>query len=152
MKKSNLDERQEQVLLKLEHNCFWIAYWGLLAAIIVQVVAFGFDLSRLAGEWCVFMVLCIYLSCTCLKNGIWDRSLKPNTKTNVLISLIAAVVTGAVSALGICSRYDAGALDFGIIFGGAAVVTFILCFAALCITAHSYKKNQAKMEAEEEEE
>ena len=30
MKKSNLDEMQEQELLKVEHNGCWIAFWGLL--------------------------------------------------------------------------------------------------------------------------
>ena len=34
-KKSNLDEMQEQELLKVEHNGCWIAFWGLLAAIII---------------------------------------------------------------------------------------------------------------------
>ena len=28
--KSNLDERQELKLLKIEHNGCWIAFWGLL--------------------------------------------------------------------------------------------------------------------------
>ena len=30
MKKSNLDEMQEQELLKIEHNGCWLAFWGLL--------------------------------------------------------------------------------------------------------------------------
>ena len=30
MKKSNLDEIQEQELLKIEHNGCWLAFWGLL--------------------------------------------------------------------------------------------------------------------------
>ena len=33
---SNLDERQEQALLKIEHNCCWLAFWGLLTALFVQ--------------------------------------------------------------------------------------------------------------------
>lgn len=149
MKNSNLDERQEQVLLKLEHNCCWIAYWGLLIAMLLQTVIYGFDPARLAGEWCIFMVLSIYLGCTCLKNGIWDRRLKPNAKTNILVSIIAAVVFGAVSAISICNRFDAEALDYVITFGGVTVVTFVLCFAALSITARAYRKKQAKLEAEE---
>ena len=31
MKKNNLDEMQEQELLKIEHNGCWLAFWGLLA-------------------------------------------------------------------------------------------------------------------------
>lgn len=152
MKKSNLDERQEQVLLRLEHNSCWIAYWGLLVAMLLQMVIYGFNPDRLAGEWCIFMVLSIYLSYSCLKNGIWDRRLKPNAKTNILVSVIAAVVFGAVSSVGICSRFDAEALDYGITFGGVTVVTFALCLAALSITARAYRKQQAMLETEEPEE
>lgn len=33
---SQLDEMQEQKLLKIEHTSFWLAFWGLVAAILVQ--------------------------------------------------------------------------------------------------------------------
>ena len=35
-KKSNLDERQEQGLLKIEHNGCWLAFWGLLIAMLFR--------------------------------------------------------------------------------------------------------------------
>lgn len=35
-KRSQLDEMQEQKLCKLESRGFWLLWWGLLAAIIVQ--------------------------------------------------------------------------------------------------------------------
>ena len=35
--KNNLDEMQEQKLLKIEHNGMWFALWGLIIAIIVQL-------------------------------------------------------------------------------------------------------------------
>ena len=152
MKNNNLDERQEQILLKLEHNSCWIAYWGLFISMLLQIIIFGFDTARLAGEWCVFMVLSIYLSYTCLKNGIWDRRLKPNAKTNILVSIIAAVVFGIVSSVGICNRFDAEVIDYVISFTGVTLVTFVLSFAGLTITAHSYQKKQARLEAEEPEE
>ena len=40
---NNLDERQEQVLLRIEHNGCWLAFWGLLAALIAEQFIFGFD-------------------------------------------------------------------------------------------------------------
>ena len=40
-KKSNLDEMQELELLKIEHNGCWLAFWLLLASLIVQNIAFG---------------------------------------------------------------------------------------------------------------
>ena len=48
-KKSNLDEMQEQELLKVEHNGCWIAFWGLLAAIYITLAVplcgIGFTIS-----------------------------------------------------------------------------------------------------------
>ena len=37
-KKNNLDEMQEQELLKIEHNGYWLAFWGLLTAIVAEVI------------------------------------------------------------------------------------------------------------------
>ena len=49
-RKSNLDEMQEQELLKIEHNGCWLAFWGLLIVMIIQSFAFGsFDFKALAG-------------------------------------------------------------------------------------------------------
>ena len=36
--KSNLDERQELKLLKIEHNGCWIAFWGLLIVMAIQMI------------------------------------------------------------------------------------------------------------------
>ena len=36
--KSNLDELQELKLLKIEHNGCWLAFWGLLAVILTQII------------------------------------------------------------------------------------------------------------------
>ena len=91
---NNLDERQEQALLKIEHVGCWLAFWGLLIALMVQVIAFGPDMGRLAGEWIVFMILSIYLVAACLKNGIWDRHFQPNAKTNLSVSLVAGLAVG----------------------------------------------------------
>ena len=68
MKKLNqLDEMQEQELLKIEHNGCWLAFWMLLAAVIVQSIFFNADLRMLAGEWIIFMVLAFYLAGACIR-------------------------------------------------------------------------------------
>ena len=80
-KKSNLDEMQEEKLLKVEHNGCWLAFWGLLAVMIIQGIAFGNkDFRTLAGEWIVFMALAVYLAVSCVRLGIWDRRLRMNAK------------------------------------------------------------------------
>ena len=36
--KNNLDEMQEAKLLQIEHNGFWLAFWGLLATLVWRFV------------------------------------------------------------------------------------------------------------------
>lgn len=94
--KNNLDERQELELLRIEHNGCWLAFWGLLIVMLIQLLT-GIDGARnLAGEWAVFMCLALYLTIACIKNGIWDRKLRPTFQTNLIASTIAAVITGVI--------------------------------------------------------
>ena len=105
-RKNNLDEMQEQELLKIEHNGCWLAFWGLLAAILVQSFLFGkIDFRTMAGEWVVFMVLSLYLAVACVRKGIWDRSLKMNSRTNFIAALIAGAVMGLFNAVMIFRNY-----------------------------------------------
>ncbi len=150
--KSNLDERQEQELLKIEHNGCWLAFWGLLIAIVVQQIFYGSDFRYIAGEWIVFMFLCVYIASACMKKGIWDRRLKPDLKTNFFISLIAGAVFGVVMFTGVFMRFEnklAGAAAAGVISG---VFVFAMCFIVLSLMAGSFKKRQQKLEEEPEEE
>ena len=150
-KNSNLDERQEQVLLQIEHSGCWLAFWGLLAAIVVQSVVYGFEFEHIAGEWIVFMILSLYLAFACLKNGIWDRKLKPNLKTNLLLSAAAAIATGLIVFFSVFGKYTdkpAGAALSAVI---SAVMVFALCSAALILSARSYLKKQKKLGEEPEE-
>lgn len=151
-KTSNLDERQEQKLLEIESRGCWLAFWGLLAAMVVQLIAYGFDISKMAGEWIIFMILALYIASACLENGIWDRRLKANTKTNLIASLIAAVGLGMVNFLAIWGRYPQkpmGALVSGVI---SAVSAFVLCFAVMLVFTRAYKKRQRELEQESEDE
>ena len=68
MKKSNLDEMQEQALLKIEHNGCWLAFWGLLAAMALQMVM-RVPGRQMLGEWIVFMALSLYIVIACLRKG-----------------------------------------------------------------------------------
>jgi hypothetical protein len=151
MKKNNLDERQEQTLLKIEHNGCWFAVWGLLAAILIQTVFINADYKSVAGEWIVFMILCIYIAVACLKNGIWDRSLKPNTSTNFIVSLIAGILFGAFTAFKVYHDFPdkiMGCISAGVFSG---VMVFALCFICLLLAAGALKKRQEKLEQEPED-
>lgn len=151
--KSNLDEMQEAKLLEIEHNGCWLAFWGLVIAMIVQLFTTdAADLPRtLAGECILFMALAVYLGEACLRNGIWDRRLKADRKTNLIASLVAAAAAGLVSGAVVLARYHSVS---------GAVASFVICFVAvsaacyllLSLSARSYKKTLAKLEDESGEE
>lgn len=148
---NNLDEMQEQKLLKIEHNGCWFAFWALLISLIVQTVLFGGDeVAYVAGEWIVFMCLSLYLSIACLKNGIWDRHYKADTATNLKFSLVAALVVGLLMGV---KAFQRSGMPGGSVLSGfvAASFTFAICFAVLLISADLYKKRTAKMEMEDSE-
>ena len=150
-RKNNLDEMQEQELLKIEHNGCWLAFWGLLIAMIVQSFAFGImDFKALAGEWMVFMVLAVYLAAACVRKGIWDRKLAMNTKTNLAVSAIAGLGLGIFNAIIIYKNYHkpVGTIAAAVII---AVICFILCFVILTIMMNQTQKRKAAMEAEPED-
>lgn len=146
MKKNNLDEMQEQTLLRIEHNGCWLAFWGLLAVLLVEMML-NLGIKAIAGEWIVFMVLAVYLTADCLRHGIWDRRLKADGKTNLIVSLIAGVAVAVTVALRV-SSFATEPLDYVIAGGISGVCTFLLCLAALSISTALYKKRKEKLEQE----
>ena len=145
MKKSNLDEMQEQELLKIEHYGCWMAYWGLLAAMVIQMIM-RVPGVQILGEWIIFVIMSLYICIACMRKGIWDRRLKANWKTNLVISLLAAV---AVAVLVVLSNpYLSEPLDYALTAGLTGGFTFVLCFIALTIGMKLYKKRTDKLEQE----
>lgn len=148
-KKNNLDEMQEQKLLKLESRGFWLIWWGLLAAMAVQLLVYGMEAHRrLLGEWAVFMLASVYIAAACIKQGLWDRKLRPNFRTNLLLSLLAGVVTGGF--MGLYSFRSFGAAEA--VWWTVAMVggcTFLLCLLALSLSASAYKKRRQQLDESE---
>ena len=151
-RKSNLDEMQEMELLKIEHNGCWLAFWGLLAAMVIQSFINGtIDFRPVAGEWIVFMVLALYLGIACARKGIWDRHLKMNVKTNAVCSAAAGLALGAFNAVMIYRTHPTkpvGSVAAGIFIAG---LCFFICFGVLTISMKQTRKRQAKMEEEPED-
>ena len=56
LRKSNLDEQQERKLLEIESRGCWLAFWGLLVALIVETVVMTKDLRAIIGEWVLFII------------------------------------------------------------------------------------------------
>lgn len=154
-KKNQLDEMQEQKLLHIEKNGFWLAFCLLGLSMVIQIIVFKSEaVSHMAGEWLVFMCMCVYIMVACMRAGIWDRRLKPDAKTNAIISVIAGVITAAINSITFWVNL-VGSEDRVIVVVIAAVILFFvttgICFVALSLAARSYKKRLAKLEEEEEE-
>ena len=139
-KKNQLDEMQEQTLRKIESHGFWLMWWGLFAVIIFQVMMQA-DVSQMAGEWIVFMAVCIYTLEECLRNGIWDRHIKASLGTNIVGSLVGGVVSAVVIAFATRSLVAAAV---------AGVVTAVLIFVLLQASISAYKKRHQELENEPE--
>ncbi len=152
MKRSNLDERQEQELLKIEHNGCWFAFWGLLVALIVQTVAPEGVFPVVGGEWLIFMILCCYMSIACIRKGIWDRKYRADLRTNLMFSLVCGLIV--MLFVGAVAYVRAPGAIFAIVFCGliAGAFSFLACLVLLSIFARSYRKRVDELNAEPEEE
>lgn len=149
-KKNNLDEQQERKLLEIESRGFWLAYWGLLAALLAEMLLFG-DMKAVIIQWVLFIFLSLYLCVCCARAGIWDRRLDMSPKTCLAVSLIAALCTAAFIFGFTFLRFHrpAGSLAAGAI---TAVIVFPVCYAALILAARATKKRQDALNAEPEDE
>ena len=100
-------------------------------------------INLLAAEGLLFMAACLYMLVECIRNGIWDRHIKPTAGANG----IGSVVTGAGVFLFTLTqtKYWPGALFAGIF-------TIGLCFFTLQFTVLLYKKRHDQLEYTEEDE
>lgn len=148
---NNLDERQEQKLLQIEHNACWIAFWGLAASILLQGIIFGWQNNHTEAEMIILMIMAVYIGGDCARNGIWDRHLKPDARTNFYVALIAAAVMGVFTFIRIFSGYPdymPGCIAGGVVTG---IFTFIATFILLSAAAAYTKKIEQNLEEESED-
>jgi cation transport ATPase len=150
--KNNLDEMQEQKLQRIESGGFWIAYWGLLAVMAFHLFRGGIEAgAAMLPEWALFMFLSVYIVVRCLRGGIWDRRLKANFKTNLIVSLIAGGAMFLFNTILFWKRFPD--MPGGAVAGGAVagIFTAVLCLVILSLCASLLKRKQRKLEEEPEE-
>lgn len=152
MKKTNLDEMQEQKLLKIEHIGFWLGFWGLAIVIYIQIAMGNSGFAYIGGESIILIMMSLYMAVDCIRNGIWDRKLKPNLKSNLIVSLIAGLVVGGFWFVVSYRNYRmlAGSIaTFVVMF----VSVSILVLTALTIASaiYKHKKHQLDRQADQEE-
>lgn len=149
-RKNILDERQEQQLLRIEHNGFWIAFWGLAIAFMIQLFLYGIEGRKLAaGEFIVFVCISLYMLISCIRYGIWDRWLVPSIKVNLFCSGIAGLFCGIYYLLVSYRNYHA---LWGAVATGVFMLFFvaIICFIILTVVTFLYRRRVDVLENEEE--
>lgn len=148
--KNNLDEMQEQTLLRIESRGMWIVFYGLVLSILAQVIIGGEHMgTAIFCESILLLILSLYICISCLRHGIWDRRLRPTPKTNVLMSVAAGVAVGIACSMRTYLDYQKP-VGSACVFLFCTVITFSMCFAATTVSAKLYEKKKAKLEAEED--
>lgn len=140
---------QELQLLKLESRGFWLGFFGLFLAILVQIFLYGPE--GVAGEFIILLCMGIYLIAGCLRYGIWDRHLKATPAYNIGFSLVAAVAAALFNAVLSYRNYRSvsGAVAVFIVY--FLMLGFLLS-ALLCICSALYHRRRKQLEEEKTDE
>ena len=150
LRKSNLDEQQERKLLEIESRGYWLAFWGLLVTLLVELLVMK-DLRAIAGEWILLMGLALYLAISCMRAGVWARRMDMIRKTCLLASLVGALcVAGFMFGFSYLRfQRPLGALRVGAIIG---LISFGVCYLVLRLVVRATQKRQDELNAEPKDE
>lgn len=149
--KNTLDEMQDNKLLKIEEFGFWLVFWILVAAILLQILI-GSTLKELVGEIVALLAASVYIAYSSLKNGLWTRKYTPTLKTNVIASAIVSSIFGVINAIrafAILKKPIEFSTTIQIVV--MCVGMYILCFALLEVFCLIYKKRRRKLDDIEDE-
>lgn len=140
-----IDEMQENKLLKIQERGFWITFWLLFIAIFVQVII-GTTFKEIAGEVVVLLMASIYIATVSLKNGLWTRKTRPTTKTNLLTSLVPAIILGVFWAVRSIVMLNKTIADCFVQIIIVMLSAYAICFVMLEILRLIYKKRREKLD------
>ena len=141
---NNLDEMQDQKLLKMEEYGFWIMFWVLAIAIVVQLII-GSTLKEVVGEIAVLLIGSIYIAATSLKNGLWTRTSIPSMKGNAITSIVPAVLLAAIHIIKMI-RSESFNTSNVLVTVAIMVAVYVACFAILEAFRAMYKKRRAELD------
>ena len=147
--KNTLDEMQDQKMLKMEEYGYWILFWGLALAVVIQLLLGG-SIRQVAGELIVLLLGGIYVLATSMKNGLWTRNAAPTRKGNAVASIIPAAVIGVLNGIKLVQKKSAGTNDI-LLAAVFTVAAYVLCFIALEVLRTAYEKRRQKLDETGEE-
>lgn len=146
-KKNVVDERELMEMFRVEHYVCWITFWVLLISIFWQLFLVEASFSRVAGEWCVFMVMSFGILIGNLKGGHFDYSSRPGWKSYLLYSVIATVAAGGITLIrGMMIGYYKDWKMAAFAVGRIGTNTFLITFALLALSGTYVKYRRKKLE------
>ena len=145
MYRTNLDEQQEQKLLRIESRGFWMAYWGIMIVLFINMI-FVDNPIAIYSLWALFMLLSVIVGVSCVKEGIWDRRLDMSKKTIVLLSLAGALIFAAIGIIFLLQRRDLTNKTF-IGLALLVLILFLFLYVGLRVIARMVVKQQNKLNA-----
>lgn len=143
-KKSNLDELQELKLLKIESRGYKLAFWGLLIAILAEVLVNGTS-RAIMGELIVFLAIGLYRVVSLCYAGIGERQWDMNPKTNLIMSAIAGLSV-AIFVTFFFYMHSSNLDVLRVTVSGSSA--FILSYLVGALYIRVVKKRQEKLNAE----
>lgn len=142
--KSNLDELQELKLLKIESLGYKLAFWGLLIAILAEVLVNGTS-RAIMGELIVFLAIGLYRVVSLCYAGIGERQWDMNPKTNLIMSAIAGLSV-AIFVTFFFYMHSSNLDVLRVTVSGSSA--FILSYLVGALYIRVVKKRQEKLNAE----
>lgn len=146
--KKKVDERQEMDILRVEHIGFWVMYWMLLAAMVIQGIFMEDGRNLAAGEWIVFMTTSIIVLIGWIRKGVWSFYTRkvPGVKSYLIYSLIGMFAAGMPLGLVFGMKWHPndvkGVLSCVIYY---MILMFVMSFILFFIGGTIAKKREAKL-------
>ena len=120
--KTEIDERQQQELHRVEAIGYWIAFYLLIIAVVVESFFMARPFREWAVEWGIFMILALYQVFRSMHIGVWSEyKQNPTTKDFLCYSLAGSAAFAVIFTIGnwlqaAPEQRDIGA--FSILFAG----------------------------------
>lgn len=152
-----VDERQEMDLLMVEHYGFWLMFYMLLAAILIQTFFLedGFKMAK--AEWIILMVTSLVCVLGWAWKGVWNYQNRkiPGIRTCLLYSIGISVGLGILFGILFALKSDDAGPGRIIQQTGAAmsimfVITFFV-FILIGATARHREKTLAEQNFDDED-
>lgn len=150
--KKEIDERQQADLNRVTSYGYWIAFYLLIGAVVIEGPILSRPFREWVVEWAVFMILAIYEVVACMKIGIWtETKQKPGKKDYVRYSLIGSMLFSAVFTLGYYFRLKPENRTFENIISMYAywfVLLTVLFLISYFVAGGIFNRRRKKMEEE----